>query len=119
MTRVPVNGLHFNVETAGAGRPLLLLHGFTASSASWAPFLEALSSHHRVLAIDLLAHGASDSPVSSERYRVERQIDDLTALLNRLHVEEYDLLGYSMGGRLATHLALAHHDRIGRLILES
>jgi 2-succinyl-6-hydroxy-2,4-cyclohexadiene-1-carboxylate synthase len=119
MSRLEVNGVRLNVESGGRGRPLLLFHGFTGSSATWQPFLDTLSDSRRVIAVDLLGHGRSDSPADAARYRVERQIEDLTALLDQLDVAEYDLLGYSMGGRLAMHLALAHPGRVGRLVLES
>lgn len=119
MTRLPVNGLHYNVEIAGSGRPLVLLHGFTGSADTWQPFVERFRANHQVISIDLLGHGQSDSPSDPMRYRVERQIDDLTAVLEELKIDDYDLLGYSMGGRLALHLALAHGERVTGLILES
>jgi 2-succinyl-6-hydroxy-2,4-cyclohexadiene-1-carboxylate synthase len=68
---------------------------------------------------DLLGHGRSDAPSDPRRYALERQAEDLIALLDRLGMERIDLLGYSMGGRLALRLALAAPERVGALILES
>lgn len=119
MTRVAVNGVHLNVETWGDGPPLVLLHGFTGDASTWAPFAEAFGSIRTMVAVDLLGHGRSDSPPHAGRYRIERCIEDLAALFEHLGVEGYDLLGYSMGGRAALHLALAQPERVRALILES
>jgi 2-succinyl-6-hydroxy-2,4-cyclohexadiene-1-carboxylate synthase len=117
--RVPVNGIHLNVEQHGDGPPLLLLHGFTGSAATWAPFLDALADRFRTVAVDLHGHGRSDCPADPARYRLEGAVDDLLALLDRLDIERFALLGYSLGGRLALHLALAAPDRAHTLVLES
>lgn len=118
MTRIAVNGVRLNVEVAGAGPALLLLHGFTGSGATWIPHLDAWRGF-TTLAVDLLGHGASDSPPDPERYRLERCVDDLLALMDRLGVRRAALLGYSMGGRVALRLALRAPERLWALVLES
>ena len=117
--QMQVNGITLNVDQSGAGQPLLLLHGFTGSVGTWAPLIGALSPHFRTIALDLIGHGRSDSPPDAERYRMQRCVADLLALLDALEIERADVLGYSMGGRVALHLAAAEPERIGALVLES
>jgi 2-succinyl-6-hydroxy-2,4-cyclohexadiene-1-carboxylate synthase len=117
--QMQINDITLNVDQSGAGRPLLLLHGFTGSAATWMPLIEALPPHFRTIAPDLIGHGRSDSPPDAERYRMERCVADLLAVLDVLQIERADMLGYSMGGRVALHLAAAAPDRIGALVLES
>ncbi len=119
MTRIAVDGIALNVEEVGQGHPLILLHGFTGSTRTWDSFVPAWARDHRVLAVDILGHGDSDSPADPERYTMDRCVEDLVALLDRLGVEDTHLLGYSMGGRVALHLAAAQPQRIAGLVLES
>jgi pimeloyl-ACP methyl ester carboxylesterase len=86
MARILVNGVHMNVDTAGAGPPLVLLHGFTDSAAGWAPHVRAFATRGRVIAIDLLGHGRSDAPVDPRRYRIEQCAADVLAVLDHLDV---------------------------------
>lgn len=118
MTRIAVNGIHLNVERSGTGPALLLLHGFTGSQATWTPYLDAWQGFS-LIAVDLLGHGRSDSPLDLDRYRMERCVEDLITLLDVLAVPHVALLGYSMGGRVALHLALHAPQRLSALILES
>ena len=117
--RLTVNDITLSVELAGDGPALLLLHGFTGSASTWAPLVPELSARRRTIAVDLIGHGRSDAPGGAERYRVERCVDDLGALLDALEVEAADVLGYSMGGRVALHLAAAMPRRVRSLVLES
>ncbi|HEX7057661.1 MAG TPA: 2-succinyl-6-hydroxy-2,4-cyclohexadiene-1-carboxylate synthase [Bacilli bacterium] len=117
--RLTVNGIRYHVETSGAGEPLLLLHGFTGSMATWEPFVAAWSRRMRVIRIDLLGHGETDSPADFARYAVEHAAADLANVLDRLHVRQTHLLGYSMGGRLALAFALMYPERVKTLVLES
>src|SRR5690606_15918697 len=94
----------------GGPRPLVLLHGFTGRAAVWRPLLPELARRRRVVAVDLLGQG---------RTRMEAQAEDLLAILDRMGLERVDLLGYSMGGRVALHLALHVPERLGALVLES
>ena len=114
-----LNDITLNVETWGTGQPLLLLHGFTGSAAAWGELAEQLSSYRRVLAVDLIGHGRSSAPADPGRYTMERCVADLVALLDRLEIESADVLGYSMGGRVALQLAAAAPARVGALVLES
>jgi 2-succinyl-6-hydroxy-2,4-cyclohexadiene-1-carboxylate synthase len=114
-----VNDISLHIELSGAGRPLLLLHGFTGSAATWAPHITRLAPHMRTIAVDLIGHGRSDAPPDPERYLMRRCVEDLLALLDLLEVERADVLGYSMGGRVALHLAAAAPGRVGALALES
>lgn len=118
MTRIAVNGIHLNAVISGEGPPLLLLHGFTGSTATWRPFLRAWPGF-RLVRVDLIGHGRSDSPPDVSRYRMAHAVADLLALLDRLSVERAAVLGYSLGGRVALHLALAAPERLTALIVES
>ena len=91
-------------------RQVLLLHGFTHTGASWEPVVGALAKSYRAIAPDLRGHGEAS----------ERRPVDLTAVLADLPAVAgglFLLTGYSMGGRLALHLALAHPERVERLVL--
>jgi 2-succinyl-6-hydroxy-2,4-cyclohexadiene-1-carboxylate synthase len=117
--RVRSRGVSLHVETAGAGAPLVLLHGFTGSGASWARHVPAFATRFCTVTIDLLGHGRSEAPAHPDRYRIERAADDILAVLDQLSLSRAAILGYSMGGRLALFLATAAPERIGALVLES
>lgn len=114
-----LNGVEFHVEVEGSGPPLLLLHGFTGSIRSWDEVRSELVGSARVIALDVIGHGLSASPDDPRRYTLAWSARDLLALLDALALEQVDVLGYSMGGRLALHLALHQPERVRRLILES
>src|SRR5215212_7546798 len=59
MSIVRVNDIDFHVEDHGNGTPLVLLHGFTGSAASWSPVIQDLARFRRVVAIDIIGHGAT------------------------------------------------------------
>jgi 2-succinyl-6-hydroxy-2,4-cyclohexadiene-1-carboxylate synthase len=89
---------------------LVLLHGFTNTGVSWDGVVAALPQRYRPLAPDIRGHGAASEkrPVS-----LASVIADVGALADR----SFELAGYSMGGRLALHVALALPGRVGRLVL--
>lgn len=116
---IHLNDVGYYVHVEGQGDPLVLLHGFTGSSASWDDSIAYFAKHYRVIVIDLLGHGASDAPASPERYSIQAAARDIDALLGHLLIPNVHLLGYSMGGRLALYFALAYPQRIKSLTLES
>lgn len=99
--------------------PLLLLHGFTGSAASWEGHIPAFAHRFRVLTVDILGHGRSDSPTEANRYAMPRIAADLIALLDDRQINQTAVLGYSMGGRLALYLACHFPKRFSKLVLES
>jgi 2-succinyl-6-hydroxy-2,4-cyclohexadiene-1-carboxylate synthase len=116
---VRANDLAFRLVHQGRGEPLVLLHGFTSTVESWRPFFDDLSGAHHVHAIDLIGHGESAAPEDRTRYACDRALDDLAAVLDELGIERAAWLGYSLGGRLALGVAIAHPERVSALILES
>jgi 2-succinyl-6-hydroxy-2,4-cyclohexadiene-1-carboxylate synthase len=95
--------------------PLVLLHGFTNTGASWEPVISALGERYRAIAPDIRGHGSAANvrPVS-----LEGVIGDVASVAPA--TEEFELVGYSMGGRIALHVALAlGPERITRLVLVS
>jgi 2-succinyl-6-hydroxy-2,4-cyclohexadiene-1-carboxylate synthase len=119
MPRFAVNGIGLNVETGGSGEPLVLLHGFMGSARTWANHRPAFEDHYLTVSVDLPGHGLSDAPPDPSRYRMERVIADLAAALDQRRLDSVHLLGYSMGGRVALHVAVAYPDRVRSLVLES
>jgi 2-succinyl-6-hydroxy-2,4-cyclohexadiene-1-carboxylate synthase len=89
---------------------LLLLHGFTQTGRSWRPVRHALAARYRSLAPDLPGHGgfAGRRPASFAA---------CDAYLRALGGDRFTLVGYSMGGRIALHAALALGQRVVRLVL--
>ena len=116
---VTVDGLRYHVDLAGRGRPLLLLHGFTGSTASWEPVRRAFATRYATIAVDLPGHGRSGAPADVARYHLDRFADDLARILTELGIERAAVLGYSLGGRAALRFALRHPLRVSALILES
>ena len=113
------NGLDFHVETGGRGSPLVLVHGFTGSVRSWDGVWPALSARANLVALDVIGHGRSAAPAEPERYTFDGFVRDLEAILDTLGHARADVLGYSMGGRLALYFAVQRPQRVRRLILES
>ncbi len=103
----------------GGGEGILLLHGFTGGVSVWREHAPVLARHATVVAVDLIGHGRSDAPEDPARYGMEQCVADLLAVLDHLGLARVAVLGYSMGARVALHLAAAAPDRVSALILES
>lgn len=119
MPTISLNGITYFYEQAGTGYPLLMLHGFTGSSANWAQMIPALRERYTLIMPDLVGHGMTDKPANQARYTMQHTCADLSALLDALQIERCGLLGYSMGGRTALSLAVNAPARIDALLLES
>ncbi len=103
----------------GSGMPVLFLHGYTASLAMWSATVDALSGAYNCLTMDLRGHGKSQS-ASRESYSLAAMAEDALRVLNENEVEERAVIvGHSLGGMIAQHLAVHHQDRISGLVLSS
>jgi len=105
---------------AGQGDPLILLHGFGETHATWEKLMPALARRHRVVSVDLKGAGYSDKP-DDGRYHVADQAAIVEALADKMHLQGVTLVGHSLGGGVALMTALQWQSsgdhRLQRLIL--
>jgi 2-succinyl-6-hydroxy-2,4-cyclohexadiene-1-carboxylate synthase len=119
MPYAQTNGVRYHYLDEGQGETLVALHGFTGSAESWNQLAAQMACRFRIVRFDLLGHGLSDTPNDASRYCIEKSAADLVDLLRQMDIGPINLLGYSMGGRLALYLALFYPDLVSHLILES
>ena len=111
---VEVNGISLWVATHGSGRPLILLHGGLMSGETFGPVLPALAARHQVFTVDLQGHGRTkdiDRPLD-----LRLMADDVAALIDHLGLDRPDVVGFSLGGGVATMTAVRHPDKVRRLV---
>jgi len=104
-------------EIHGTGFPLVLIHGAFGSTATLGDILPALAASRRVIAVDLQGHGRTpdvDRPMQSET-----MADDIADLLSELNIERADVMGYSLGGGVALHVASRHPGLVNKLVIVS
>ena len=114
-----------NVEIAfldqGTGDPVLLIHGFASNAIvnwvnpGWITTLDRAG--RRAIALDNRGHGASTKSYDPADYHSAEMAEDARALIDHLQLPRADILGYSMGARIAAYLALAHPERVRSIIL--
>ena len=119
--RVDLGDVSLHVVDAGeGGRPVMLVHGFTANAEEVAGVVEPLAElGWHAVAPDLRGHGRSDRPTDAGAYSLELMAADVVALADRLGWDSFALVGHSMGGGVAQHIALDHPQRLTGLVLAS
>jgi pimeloyl-ACP methyl ester carboxylesterase len=110
---VAVNGISLYYAVIGQGSPVVLLHGGLANSDYWGLQVKALSPHHTVILMDSRGHGRSTR--DAHPYGYDLMADDVIGLLDTLHIQKADVVGWSDGAILGLDLALRHPDRVGRI----
>jgi 4,5:9,10-diseco-3-hydroxy-5,9,17-trioxoandrosta-1(10),2-diene-4-oate hydrolase len=111
-----VNGAKIHYQRAGAGRPLLLLHGLVGSAKNWRRNISFLSCDSSVYAIDLFNMGQSER-VPGLDAGLDATADRLAAYMDAVGLDEADIAGHSHGGAVAMMFAARHPNRVRRLIL--
>ncbi|KAA2236094.1 alpha/beta fold hydrolase [Salinarimonas soli] len=112
-----VNGIDLAYTIAGAGPPLVLVHGFACGRRMWVHQLRDLARDHTVIAYDQRGHGLSGAPERAEGYSPGHLGRDLAGLLDHLGIERCHLVGFSLGGGPALGFALAKPERVASLVL--
>ena len=103
------------------GRPIVLVHGFASNRnemwkrLGWYGAFER--KRYRCIALDCRGHGESDKPHDAAAYGRDALVGDITALMEHLGVNRADVMGFSMGARLALAFALSHPERVDHLVL--
>ena len=110
-----MNALGVAFEEAGAGPPLVLVHGAFSDGRVWQPQLDALAHQFSVVAWDAPGCGQSEDP--PESFRLPEYADVLAGLVAALELEPAHVLGHSFGGALALELARRHPNAVATLVL--
>jgi pimeloyl-ACP methyl ester carboxylesterase len=105
-----------SILAAGAGQPVLLLHGLGATKGSFLPTVAALAGSFRTIAPDLPGFGDSFKPLNAP-YHPPFFARSVIELMDTLGLERAHMVGNSMGGRIALELGLRYPERVGRLVL--
>src|SRR5262249_52478759 len=110
---VRANGAAFHVAKTGAGRPLLLLHGWPEFWLTWEPVMTRLADRFKLYAPDLRGFGDSDKPDGP--FGPEQQAADMVALMDALDLKQAGIVGHDVGGALMQPLARNAPARISGL----
>ncbi|MEZ4587167.1 MAG: alpha/beta hydrolase [Gemmatimonadales bacterium] len=114
---VEIAGEPFPVVDAGAGPPVLMLHGFPDSRLLWRHQVPALTeAGYRVIAPDLRGLGEAPRPTGIRPYRMPLLAADVLGLLDQLGLDRVHLVGHDWGAALSWRLAGSYPDRVDRLV---
>ncbi len=116
---IATGGFRTNFHDRGEGSPVLLIHGSGPGVSAWANWrgvVPTLAERFRVIAPDMVGFGFSDRPAGIA-YERATWITQTLDLLDALGLEQVDVVGNSFGGAIALALAIAHPDRVRRLVL--
>jgi pimeloyl-ACP methyl ester carboxylesterase len=109
-------GGNISYQVTGSGQPpLLLTHGYGASSAMFRPNLAAAAT--QVVTWDIRGHGGSESPADPDNYSADAALADMVAILAELGLDRAVFGGHSLGGYLSLDFALSHPDQVAGLVL--
>jgi pimeloyl-ACP methyl ester carboxylesterase len=111
---VDLPGLRMHVAEAGAGEPVLLLHGFPQHWWEWRGIIPRLAPHYRVICPDLRGAGWTDAP--AEGYTSEQQRADVLALLDCLGLDRVRLVAHDWSAIVGFQLAIHHPERIEQYV---
>jgi pimeloyl-ACP methyl ester carboxylesterase len=118
-TFVTAGGIRTHYHDAGQGDPVVLLHGSGPGVSAWANWqhtIPALAHTMRVLAFDLVGYGATERP-DDIRYSLRSWTDHVWAFLDALGLQQVNVIGNSLGGRLALQMAEDDPGRLRRMVL--
>ena len=113
--RAQVNGIQLHYRIAGAGSPLVLLHGWPQHSLMWHTVAPILAEKHTVITPDLRGAGGSSIPTSG--YDKKTMAEDIYQLVGQLGYDKIMLAGYDLGSGVAYSLAAAHPSLVERLVV--
>ncbi len=110
-----INDITLAYGDSGSGQPIVFLHAFPLNRTMWAEQEAALSSHYRVITIDLRGHGESDAPLW--HYSLDQAADDVRALLDHRSITQALFVGLSMGGYILLAFYRRYADRVKGMVL--
>ncbi|HDZ87628.1 MAG TPA: alpha/beta hydrolase [Nitrospirae bacterium] len=115
MPKIKVNGIELYYEKHGEGEPLVMIAGLGGTTNGWALQVQEFSKSYQVIIFDNRGCGQSNRP--NMQYTIKLLTDDTANLLSTLNIQKANILGISMGGWIAQHLAIHYPHMIKKLIL--
>lgn len=110
--------VYYEIHGTSSDRtPLLLTHGYAASSAMWQPNIPVLAQTRRVITWDMRGHGRTASPRDPARYSQALSVADMAAILDACGIGSAAIGGLSLGGYLSLAFYAAHPTRVAALLL--
>ena len=110
-----VNKIKIFYEMRGEGYPVILHHGYGATSDIWIAQVGELSKHFKVITLDSRSSGRSDHPTAP--YTLDTLVEDLKGLMDFLKIDKAHLIGQSMGGWISQNFVLKYPKRVNKLVL--
>ena len=108
--------IHLRDEGDPKSFPIVLLLGHSEDLLTWDQFVKHLVEGFRVVRFDLRRHGLT-GPASDDQYGIESYVSDLSFVVEHLGIDNFDLAGHSMGGRIAVKYSMENPDRVRNLVL--
>jgi pimeloyl-ACP methyl ester carboxylesterase len=112
-----VNGMSFAYVDEGSGPPIVLVHGSVSDYREWSKQMAQLARRYRVIAYSRRYHWPNLPPGKDADASVERQADDLAAIIQKMGVAPAHIVGHSFGGAVALNLTLRHPELVRTLVL--
>jgi pimeloyl-ACP methyl ester carboxylesterase len=106
------DGVRLYAESTGSGTPVLFIHEFAGDHRSWEPQVQYFSAAFRCVTYSARGYPPSEVPADPAAYSQQRAVDDAICVLDALDVRRAHVVGLSMGGFTALHLAMQHPDRL-------
>ncbi|MCB0163528.1 MAG: alpha/beta fold hydrolase [Anaerolineae bacterium] len=116
MPMITINSRTMYYEDHGHGFPIIFGHSYLWDNEMWQPQVAALSATYRCIVPDLWGHGRS-APPPADSYSIEELAEDMWAFTQALGLEQFAVVGSSVGGIWATHLTLNHPEAVSALVL--
>jgi pimeloyl-ACP methyl ester carboxylesterase len=107
---------HYRDQGKADGPVLVMVHGFSASSDTWEPWVQRLGGDYRIITLDLPGHGLTRAP-QGYAASMDAYADYVNAVTERLGVSKFTLIGNSMGGNMGWVYALKHPEDLDGLVL--
>jgi len=116
MPTINYDGVNLAYDSRGKGKPaFVFVHGWTCDRSFFAPQARHFARKHRVVALDLRGHGASDKPQGA--YPISTYVEDIAYVIQNLRLGKVIAVGHSMGGITALELGAAHPDKVAAIVM--
>jgi len=115
---VKADGLKFGYRIGGSGPPLIMVMGRSGTMAEWDPqLIKQLIRNHRVLIFDNRGMGTTSDGFSPQKVTIRLMAKDTLALASALHIQRFDIMGWSMGGEISQRVTVDAPSRVLKVVL--